>query len=85
VSNKIGVHATHCCKQHGCKYGDEDCPVVLGEVKQVYPCEECGNEHSDKAELIAEIEKLKKQPLGSASDIIHNHAIDDVIKLLRGG
>lgn len=26
------VHATHCCHRCGCKYGDEDCPVVLGGV-----------------------------------------------------
>ena len=25
------VHSTHCCVQHGCKYGeDEYCPVLLG-------------------------------------------------------
>lgn len=37
----IGVHTSHCCKQHGCKYGDEDCPVAFGEHKQEYPCETC--------------------------------------------
>lgn len=36
---KIGVHQTHCCKKHGCKYGDKDCPVVTGEVKQNFDCE----------------------------------------------
>ena len=36
-----GVHETHCCKRHGCKYGHEDCPVVVGLVRQAYPCEEC--------------------------------------------
>jgi hypothetical protein len=36
------AHRTHCCKKHGCKYGDSDCVVVLGEVKQEYPCEMCG-------------------------------------------
>ena len=35
------VHQTHCCKEHGCKYGDVDCQVVEGKVKQLYPCEEC--------------------------------------------
>lgn len=39
----LDVHATHCCKRHGCKYGGEDrCPVVRGEVAQEYPCEMCG-------------------------------------------
>jgi hypothetical protein len=35
-----GVHETHCCKKHGCKYGQsEDCPVCLGLIKQKYGCE----------------------------------------------
>lgn len=34
-----GTHAAHCCKRHGCKYGDEDCPVVLGSAAQSYACE----------------------------------------------
>lgn len=38
---KFGVHATHCCVFHGCKYGDEDCPVVTGKIVQQYECEYC--------------------------------------------
>jgi hypothetical protein len=35
-----GVHETHCCEKHGCKYGDDkDCPVVLGLIKQAYGCQ----------------------------------------------
>ncbi len=40
-ADKIGVHETHCCIVHGCKYGNRNCPVVLGEIKQEYICEEC--------------------------------------------
>jgi hypothetical protein len=29
-----GTHATHCCPVHGCKYGDEDCPVADGRVER---------------------------------------------------
>lgn len=36
-----GVHATHCCAVHGCKYGDRGCPVVSGEIRQEYACEDC--------------------------------------------
>lgn len=43
----IGTHASHCCKWHGCKYGDENCPVVTGEVEQEYPCEYCDEEIAD--------------------------------------
>lgn len=35
-----GAHVTHCCKRHGCKYGDEDCPVVLGTAQQECACED---------------------------------------------
>jgi hypothetical protein len=37
----IGVHAAHCCKICGCKYGDEDCPVVNGVVEAKYDCYDC--------------------------------------------
>jgi hypothetical protein len=32
------VHTEHCCKNCGCKYGDEGCPVVTGRKKQSFPC-----------------------------------------------
>jgi hypothetical protein len=35
-----GVHNTHCCKIHGCKYNDPDCPVEFGDLMGVY-CDEC--------------------------------------------
>ncbi len=44
----IGVHVTHCCVDHGCKYAEEDCPVVSGQYKQKYRspwwCEDCSDE-----------------------------------------
>ena len=36
--------ASHCCKRHGCKYGEPGCPVVAGTVEQMYPCEACDEE-----------------------------------------
>ena len=36
-----GVHANHCCNEHGCKYMEADCPVVLGTVIQHRPCIDC--------------------------------------------
>lgn len=35
------VHASHCCKWHGCKYGDSDCPVVNEKIEQKHLCERC--------------------------------------------
>lgn len=32
---------SHCCARHGCKYGHEDCPVVMMRLEQLYPCEYC--------------------------------------------
>lgn len=39
--SKYGVHKAHCCVEHGCKYGDIDCPVVNNEIVQDYICEYC--------------------------------------------
>lgn len=44
MRGSIGVHVSHCCKWHGCKYGDYDCPVCSGEVEQLYLCEDCCDE-----------------------------------------
>lgn len=41
-----GMHRSHCCWIHGCKYGGYDCPVTDPEIKlaQDYPCEACDDE-----------------------------------------
>lgn len=43
-----GVHRTHCCVLHGCKYGDDNCPVCLGHIEQKYLCEDCSPIHSNR-------------------------------------
>lgn len=53
------VHASHCCFQHGCKYGDDDCPVASGQVKQLYDCEECYNDRME-IELQSEEEAIAR-------------------------
>ena len=60
--SNIGVHTAHCCRWHGCKYGDVDCPVVLGKVEQEYPCEWCSEELKDEKyyrEKLTQIEEIK--------------------------
>jgi hypothetical protein len=42
------VHITHCCPL-GCKYGDDDCPVVLGKAPAKYQCESCTCELSNQS------------------------------------
>lgn len=43
----MDAHDTHCCIDHGCKYGEDDCPVANGVRKQCYLCEQCGLETED--------------------------------------
>ena len=42
-----GVHAAHCCHLHGCKYGDNECPVWTGEIAQKHYCEFCNYNEAD--------------------------------------
>lgn len=59
----IGVHASHCCKWHGCKYGDDDCPVYNGEVEQLYLCEDCYEDLEDEEyhrAVLVRIEEIKQ-------------------------
>ena len=51
-TSRYGVHRTHCCVLHGCKYGDEDCPVENEEIKQDYICESCSMDGIKKVEEI---------------------------------
>lgn len=57
------VHTSHCCRYHGCKFGDVDCPVYLLEVIQEYPCERCGDEGRETLKDIPKIhtEEIKKR------------------------
>jgi hypothetical protein len=59
----IGVHASHCCKWHGCKYGDDDCPVANGEVEQEYLCYDCDRELKEEEyarKQLIRIEEIKR-------------------------
>lgn len=60
MEKSYGVHITHCCKWHGCKYGDPDCPVVVGIVKQEYLCERCNEDLEDEEYLIKRLNDLKE-------------------------
>lgn len=37
------VHTRHCCKTHGCKYGDDDCCTVQTTPHPGVRCELCEN------------------------------------------
>lgn len=55
------VHTEHCCKEHGCKYDDEDCPVVQGKKEQSFPCESCDDDARAKK---AAAEVAPEKPVG---------------------
>lgn len=57
-AQEIGVHVSHCCAMHGCKYGDgENCVVENKSHKQDYPCEAC----VDVEEAEEQIKYLQEQ------------------------
>lgn len=56
----MGVHESYCCVLHGCKYGDEDCPVEEGVTKQQYACEFCGDDGIKNLEQLARHMQLSK-------------------------
>lgn len=39
-SRNYGMHNSHCCREHGCKYNDPRCPVAFGDAKGI-ACESC--------------------------------------------
>lgn len=47
---KYGVHADNCCKIHGCKYGEDDCPVVNGLIDERSLCMHCVSDGEDDYE-----------------------------------
>jgi len=59
--SKWGVHQYHCCALHGCKYGDDDCPVKLLQTIQDYTCEQCGDAGFNNVDEVYELINLKRQ------------------------
>ena len=46
------VHEGHCCPKHGCKYGDEDCPVTNRlTTKYNHHCEFCEEDFNNPSEM----------------------------------
>lgn len=65
-----GIHTSHCCHKHGCKYalhaGDEaSCPVMTGALRQEFPCEFCEEDEKDENEtadaIVAWLENRVKE------------------------
>lgn len=52
-------HPSHCCSFHGCKYGDANCPVSLGEQDQEHPCERCLTPEHARRQLLYALDELQ--------------------------
>ena len=55
----LSVHDAHCCPIHGCKYCDDDCPVVAGKESGIY-CEDCDADAIYQDAIRIELNDLKK-------------------------
>lgn len=56
---ELGIHREHCCPKYGCKYGDRDCPVVLGIVYPEYECDDEKWSFKNAVRKIKEKEEVK--------------------------
>lgn len=73
--DRVGTHVTHCCVIHGCKYGNPDCPVVLGDEDQEFLCEECD---TDGIESIESIKAMKTLGLKKCPECGHYYKKKDL-------
>ena len=91
--SKWGVHKSHCCVKHGCKYGDEDCPVENKLTQQEYICESCSHDGIETIQQLEEellyksqLEELKKDVLICKNDNLDSYSIntDYLLWLIKG-
>ena len=84
--DRWGVHESHCCPKHGCKYGDDWCPVVLGLTNEHSThCEMC--EYEEDNPYIIDILKawinVKSLSLYTNRDYVPTEDLVDIISKLE--
>lgn len=67
--DRTGTHATHCCSEHGCKYSNDDCPVVNGEVEGIV-CESCIWEEEDLKHRLTQMSSNEAKAVKILGDAI---------------
>ncbi len=72
-----GVHQAHCCGHHGCKYGDERCPVATGAAQQEHPCIHCMSPEEARYALIEALDEY------SWSCILFSRLFPDRVRRFR--
>ena len=81
LSINIGVHTSHCCKRHGCKYGDDDrCPVENGSHPQEHLCEACSEDVKLHPDLMNVVRSLIDE-----NDLRRMHGEDTIGVLMKCG
>ena len=78
------VHAAHCCRRHGCKYWESDCPVVAGQVRGLEGdgCEECADASASLIHWVTDIREGETDILaGTTGQPLTIQSIDGVILL----
>lgn len=68
----LKAHEATCCTIHGCKYSEEECPVVSKEIKQQYLCPDCHetfNNMDDVVEILLVQNKIKELKAKGESEI----------------
>jgi hypothetical protein len=63
-----GIHYEHCCIEHGCKYGDNNCPIWVGKQRQARPCQDCSTTDIFSHPIIPPIEELQERNLNDVDN-----------------
>lgn len=66
---------SHCCVDHGCKYGYPDCPVVLKSVIQDHHCQDCADNSDFDVQKLLRDQIRQSLPIAVYDD--PNFNVDD--------
>lgn len=50
MADLTNVHVLHCCRKHGCRYGEPRCPVVWNNKASSPCCVDCAREEREQTE-----------------------------------
>jgi len=68
-SSERNVHTVHCCEVHGCKYGDDWCPVATKKMTQHDLCERCEDDLMSQLAMVPAAEAYARGVTGTDADL----------------
>lgn len=74
------VHTEHCCVDHGCKYGHDNCTVTNLIEKQSYLCESCGEYFMEQSLQGPSVRERIEKMYNDAIQINRNEKINTILK-----